>query len=122
MDAAIKSLTEYFAPAQNTGFEIFRFRQAKQQPQETLENYHTRLRKLAQMCSFPIDSVDNKSKQQIIQGCSSSSLWKYTLKTKEVKLQDILMKGKTDEISKELAKEIEKHTSEPTEKVEAMKI
>ena len=122
LDAAIKSLTEYFAPAQNTNFEIFRFRQAKQQPQETLENFHTRLRKLAQTCSFPKDSVDNEIKQQIIQGCSSSSLQKYALKTKDVKLQDILVKGKTDEISKEQAKEIEKQSTEPTEKLQAMKI
>ena len=122
LDAAIKSLTEYFAPAQNTDFEIFRFRQAKQQPQETLENFHTRLRKLAQTCLFSTDSVDNEIKQQIIQGCSSSSLRKYALKTKDVKLQDILVKGKTDEISKEQAKEIEKQTTEPTEKLQAMKI
>ena len=122
MDAAIKNLTEYFAPAQNTDFEIFRFRQAKQQPQETLENFRTRLRKLAQTSSFPTDSVDNEIKQQIIQGCSSSSLRKYALKTKDVKLQDILVKGKTDEISKEQAKEIEKRTTEPTEKLQAMQI
>ena len=66
--------------------------------------------------------MDNKIKQQIIQGCSSSSLRKYALKTKNVKLQDILVKGKTDEISKEQAKEIEKQTTEPPEKLQAMKI
>ncbi|XP_065066522.1 uncharacterized protein LOC135692352 [Rhopilema esculentum] len=122
MDAAIKSLTEYFAPAQNTDFEIFRFRQAKQQPQETLETFHTRLRKLAQTCLFPTDSMYREIKQQIIQGCSSSSLRKYALKTKEVTLKDILVKGKTDGISKEQAKEIESQTTEPTEKLPAMKI
>ena len=122
LDAAIKSLTEYFAPAQNTDFEIFRFRQAKQKPQETLDNFHTRLRKLAQTCSFTTNSVDNEIKQQIIQGCSSSSLRKYALKTKYVKLQDILVKGKTDEIGKEHAKEIEKQTTGLTEKLQAMKI
>ena len=118
----VSQKTEYFAPAQNTDFEIFRFRQAKQQAQETLETFHIRLRKLAQTCSFPTDSVDNEIKQQIIQGCSSSSLRKYALKTKEVKLHDILVKGKTDEISKEQAKEIEKQTIEPTEKFQAMKV
>ena len=122
VDAAIKSLTEYFAPAQNTDFEIFRFRQAKQQPQETLETFHTRLRKLVQTCLFPTDSMDREIKQQMIQGCSSSSLRKYALKTKEVTLQDILVKGKTDEIGKEQAKEIERQTTEPTEKLQAMKI
>ena len=57
LDAAIKSFTEYFAPARDTGFEIFRFRQAKQQPQETLANFHTRLRKQAQTCSYPTVSA-----------------------------------------------------------------
>ena len=63
LDAAIKSLKEYFALAQNTDFEIFRFRQARQQPQETLENFRTPMRKLAQTCLFPTDSVDNEIKQ-----------------------------------------------------------
>ena len=66
--------------------------------------------------------MDNEIKQQIIQGCASSSLRKYALKTKDVKLQDILVKGKTDEISKEQAEEIEKQTTKPTEQLQAMNI
>eukprot|EP00794_Sanderia_malayensis_P005765 gene5765-biopygen4679 len=68
-DRAVTALTEYFAPKQNTDFEIFRFRQAKQLPQETLDTYHTRLRKLAQTCQFNANNLDQEIKQQMIQGC-----------------------------------------------------
>ena len=41
-----------FEPAINTDFEIFKFRQAKQRDDESIDQYTSRLRTLAARCSF----------------------------------------------------------------------
>ena len=58
-------LKEYFAPKKNTEYEVHRFRQAKQSPEETIDSFHTRLRQLALNCEFADTSKEVKS--QIIQ-------------------------------------------------------
>lgn len=45
-------LTEYFEPQKNRRYEVYRFRRAVQEQNETLDQFHTRLRTLAQTCSF----------------------------------------------------------------------
>ena len=47
---AMNKLDAYFSPKKNVDYEIFQFRQAKQQESETLDQFITRLRKLAQTC------------------------------------------------------------------------
>ena len=51
-DTALTKLNEYFEPQKNTLYEVFKFRQAVQGPQETLDQYHTRLRTLGATCDF----------------------------------------------------------------------
>ncbi len=51
-DTAVNKLNAHFAPSHNVDFEIFQFRQARQYSGETLEEFHTRLRKLSQTCEF----------------------------------------------------------------------
>ena len=65
-------LKEYFAPKKNTEYEVYRFRQAKQSPEETIDSFHTRLRQLALNCEFADTSKEVKA--QIIQGCHSTRL------------------------------------------------
>jgi hypothetical protein len=62
-------LKEYFAPKKNTEYEVYRFRQAKQSPEETIDSFHTRLRQLALNCEFADTSKEVKA--QIIQGTLS---------------------------------------------------
>jgi len=40
----------YFAPRKNVDFQIFQFRQTTQLPDETIDQFVTRLRKLAATC------------------------------------------------------------------------
>ncbi|CAB4005551.1 Hypothetical predicted protein [Paramuricea clavata] len=49
---ACEKLTEYFCPSKNVPFEVYKFRQAKQQEHETLDAYYTRLCTLAKTCEF----------------------------------------------------------------------
>eukprot|EP00794_Sanderia_malayensis_P009631 gene9631-10619_t len=51
-DVAKNKLTEYFEPQKNRRYEVYRFRQATQEQTETLDQFHTRLRTMAQTCEF----------------------------------------------------------------------
>ena len=53
---------------------MYRFRQAKQETHETLDQFHTRLRSLAQTCNF--HDVDFEIEQQIITAGTSSRIRK----------------------------------------------
>ena len=57
-------LTEHFTPQRNVDYEIYLFRQPRQQPTETLDKFTTRLRQLASTCEFT--SVEKEIKSQII--------------------------------------------------------
>ena len=66
-ETAIAKLDEYFSPNKNVDYEIFQFRQAKQNIGETTDQFATRLRRLAIHCEF--HNVDNEVKSAIIQNC-----------------------------------------------------
>ena len=75
--AAIDALNTHFAPSANSEFSIYCFGQAKQQPNETLDTFHTRLQQLAMPCSFTDN--DKEVKTQIIQACTSRKLCRSAL-------------------------------------------
>jgi hypothetical protein len=86
-------------------FEIFKFREAKQQPRETVDQFSTRLRKLAATCDFA--NIDKEVKSAIIQNCLSKRLRRYALLDSEVTLAKILAKGRAFELSESQATGIE---------------
>ena len=47
---AKQKLDDHFNPQKNVEFEIYKFRQAKQNSEETMDGYCTRLRHLAEYC------------------------------------------------------------------------
>ena len=104
-ELAKTKLTEYFEPQKNRRYEVYKFREAKQEQSETLDQFHTRLRKLAQTCAF--DDVDFEVEQQIIMAGSSSRIRKKALRDPEYKLRDILLDGRRDEQSTYQARDIE---------------
>jgi hypothetical protein len=52
-------LKEYFAIKKNTEYEVYRFRQAKQSTEETIDSFHTRLRQFNNQFSNRSDSLCN---------------------------------------------------------------
>ena len=46
---AVEKLNAHFSPQVNTTFEVYNFRQAKQNEGESLDSFHTRLRTLARL-------------------------------------------------------------------------
>lgn len=60
-DTAVAKLTEYFAPNKNADFEIYKFRQTKQEAGESIDTFHTRLRQLSLTIEFAENDKELKS-------------------------------------------------------------
>ena len=58
-EKSVQALTNYFTPRQNREYEIYVYRQAKQENNEIISVFHTRLKQLAVTCEF--DDVDRES-------------------------------------------------------------
>ena len=71
-ETAKDKLTRYFEPKKNIAFSIYNFRQTKQEANETMDTYVTKLRQMAQKCEFT--DVDSEIKHQIIQSCIDALL------------------------------------------------
>ena len=67
-----KSLADHFEPKKHLDFEIFKFRSARQEANETMDSYCTRLRLMAANCEF--GDVNRELKTQILQSCTSLQL------------------------------------------------
>ena len=104
--SAKQKLFDYFPPKKNTVYEIYKFRQAKQEESETVDTFHTRLKRLSINCDFA--TVDKEIKSQIIQGCHSSRLRRRALR-EEMKLDTVLSSARALELSDKQATDIEKN-------------
>ena len=51
-DSAVEAFDRYIQPQKNVEFEIYKFRQAKQETVENIDAFHMRLRKLSENCGF----------------------------------------------------------------------
>jgi hypothetical protein len=93
-EVAKAKLKEYFDPQKNRRYEVYRFRQAMQKTDETLDEYHTRLRTMAATCEF-----NDEIEQQIIIGGTSSKIRKQALRDPKFDLKSMLSEGRRDEQS-----------------------
>ena len=115
---AQEKLDAYFSPKKNVDYEIFQFWQAIQQPSETVDQFATRLRKMASNCEF--HDTDKEIKAVIIQNCQSKRLRRYALREDALTLENLLTKARSLEASKRQATGMEKslsHTSEEVNRV-----
>ena len=71
-DDYVTAKSKYFSPKKNIDYEIFQFVQI---PGETVEQYTTRLRKLAANCEFT--DIKTELKSAIIQKCLSKRLRRF---------------------------------------------
>ena len=70
-------LDKYFSPKKNVDYQVFQFCQAVQQSGETMDQFVTRLQKLAATCEF--GDVAKEIKSVVIQNCLSKRLRQYAL-------------------------------------------
>ena len=110
---AQEKLDAYFSPKKNIDYQIFQFRQAVQQPGETVDQFVTRLRKLAATCEF--HDVSKEIKSTIIQNCHSKRLRRYALREDTLTLDNLMAKARSLEASEIQASGMEKNL--PSEEV-----
>lgn len=86
-------LNTYFVPQRNTEYEVFVFRQARQGPEENLDQFHQRLKQLSTNCTFT--EADREIKSQIIQKCKMDKVRDKGLREKDITLVNLLQFGRT---------------------------
>jgi len=104
-DIAKQKLKAYFDPQKNRRYEVYRFRQTTQEDNETLDQFHTKLRTMSETCEFA--DVDFEIEEQIIIGGNSSKIRKRALRDPTFDLKAMLLEGRRDEQSTYQAKQIE---------------
>lgn len=115
-DTAKAKLKGHFEPQKNRRYEVYNFRQSKQERGETLDQFHTRLRSRAQTCEYA--DVNFEIEQQILVGGLSSKIRKSALKDPKYNLASMLLDGRRDEQSKYQNKDIESNTGQSSERHE----
>ena len=92
---AHEKLTEHFAPHKNTEFQRYCFRESRQAESETMDEFHTRLRKLAENCD--IHDVDAEIKSQMISSGKSKKTINKALRDQSYTLKQMLEYGRKSE-------------------------
>ena len=103
-ESTANALTRYFTPKTNAAFEIYNFRQAKQEATETIDAFVTRLRKLAKTCNF--SNTDGEVTNQIIFACHSQSLRRRALRD-DLSLDKLVAAARALELSETQAATVE---------------
>ena len=88
-DQVMRKLDEYFKPKINISYETYLFRLLKQNEEESLQQFHVRLKEQATKCNF-FDS-ESEIKQQIELFTKEPKLRLYAFRNPENNLQDLLM-------------------------------
>ncbi|CAB4039327.1 Retrovirus-related Pol poly from transposon, partial [Paramuricea clavata] len=104
-DITKQKLKAYFDPQKNRRYEVYRFRQTTQEHNETLDQFHTRLRTISETCEFA--DVEFEIEEQIIIGGNSSKIRKRALRDPTFDLKSMLLEERRDEQSKYQAEQIE---------------
>ena len=97
-EIAKEKLTQHFQLQKNVRYDVYVFRKAFQQKDETLDQYHTRLRTLAEPCE--LTNLYIELEEQIIIGGTSTRIRKQALRDPSYDLKAMLLGGCRDEISK----------------------
>ena len=105
VDVAIRCLTSHFAPKQNTEFEVYKFRQAKQSSGEDIMAFLTGLRHMAGLCEF-VDA-NREIKSQLIAGCQSAKLRRRALSDTTMTLDRLIEYARTAELAEGQAANME---------------
>jgi len=111
--AAKDALTLHFKPKKNIQFETYVFRSAKQEPEESLDQYQVRLRTLAKHCEFA--DADKEILAQIIQSCNSNALRRRALRNATISLPELLDLARTMDLAERQAMEIENKATSPND-------
>ena len=103
---ALEKLDAYFKPQNNIPFERHMFRQATQDPSETMDTYVTRLKRLVQTCDY--GTLSNEMiRDQVLEKCYSTRSRRRLLREETLTLDVILRIARALEASDRQAQQIE---------------
>ena len=85
---SIVALDTHYAPQVQREYEVFSFRTAKQEEDESLDQFVTRLRKLGATCDLA--NLSSEIKSQVIQKCRSSRLRTKGMSDLTMSLEDLI--------------------------------
>ena len=114
-----KALTEHFQPKRNLSYEVFNFRTANQQEDETVDQFASRLRELSAHCEF--HDVERELKSQIELGTTNKKVRRYAFRSPDLTLEELLLYVRTLEHTELQAKDIE-HAPSPRHAAEVQKV
>ena len=109
-EKAVDGLTKHFEPDKNQIFEIYNFRQATEKAEETIDEFHRRLRTLAKHCKF--HDEDFEIKMQIVCNGKSARLGRKVPQEPDYKLAEMLIDGRKAEMSSAQASDMEESFQE----------
>ncbi|KAF5281758.1 hypothetical protein FQR65_LT14553 [Abscondita terminalis] len=113
-EIAKTKLNTYFKPKTNIDFEIFKFREAKQEHDETVDQFYARLLQLSKTCQF--NNANNEIKGQIILSTNNEELRKFAL-NEQPDLDQLLNKAKTLELTATQLKPLEEKNAALTSSI-----
>ena len=116
---AYEALNKYFTPKKNISFEIYKFRNMKQDEGETIDKFHTRLQIAAKYCEFG-ENKEKEIKWQIGLGTSSKKVRRYSFRNPDLTLVQLLSYSRTiheTEKQAQVSNEIRKTHLDPTKKL-----
>ena len=90
-EKAVTALTNYSTLKKNREYELYLFRKAKQESDESIVAFHTCLRRPAMTCEF--ENTDTEIKTQIVQNCLSHKLRMKALQNPDLTLSQLLDAG-----------------------------
>ncbi|CAG2218703.1 unnamed protein product [Mytilus edulis] len=85
---AVAKFDQYFLPKKNQPVERHVFRKCKQNENESIDNYVTRLKNLAKTCDFGI-MLNDAIRDQVVDMCYSTKLRRRLLREKDLTLEKV---------------------------------
>ena len=116
---SLEALDQHFCIKKNVPFERAIFRAAKQLEKESVEQYITRLRQLAQYCEYG-NEMENNIRDQIISSCLSSKLRKRLLTEPDLTLTKLVQIAQAMKDASHYTKQIEEKNQIPSQVAESL--
>jgi len=117
LPSVIDALQKHFVPQRNEFFERCVFNTASQEPGESVDNYVTRLRKLAATCNFKatadnLSYEDNMIRDRLILGTTDSETRARAFRERELDLGKIIRMLKTSETASQQLRTISEQATD----------
>ena len=116
---AVEVLDNHFKPKANISYEIYKFRNLKQQTDETTQQFYIRVKEHAMKCEFD-GNLEKEIKQQIELSTNNNKLRRYSFRNPGLNLKDFLTYARTLEETGKEADDVEQKVHK-NEEINAVK-